>query len=236
MKAPAPAPTAARSGSNKRRVLIGAGIWLACMLILFPAWIGTAILLGSTERNAGGVALNVVLTIFIAVVGLPLFHRAMYRWFWHIERKRLEGMPMDTPLPKYDSEPTAPAPRIDWPWPLRLRHALVHVLGIATLIYIFLPYANQLFFARIISQYSGGRASAGSLNSLIFFYLPLAAVMGLAVLLTWRQMRRRDAGLLADHERQWLEAETTWLFSWGAAFVMALLLCRFSGSMITRFL
>ena len=78
------APGTVRPGLNKRRVLMGVGIWFACMLILFPAWIGTAWLLGSTERNAGGVALNVVLTIFIAVVGLPLFQRAMYRWFWHI--------------------------------------------------------------------------------------------------------------------------------------------------------
>lgn len=217
-------------------MLIGVGIWLACMLVLFPAWIGAALLLGSTERNAGGVALNVVLTIFLAVVGLPLFHRAMYRWFWHIDRKRLAGMPMDAPLPGYGTETTAPAPRIDWPWHLRLRHVLVHVLGIATLIYIFLPYDNQLFFARVINQYSGGRASAGSLNSLMFFYLPLAAVMGLAALLTWNQMRRRDAGLLNDQEKTLLQAETNWLFSWGAAFVMAALFCRFSGSMILRFL
>lgn len=236
MNTPAPTTATAKPGIDKRRVLMGVGIWVACMLILFPAWIGTAWLLGSTERNAGGVALNVVLTIFIAVVGLPLFHRAMYRWFWHIDRKRLSGMSMATPLPEYGTEPTAPAPRIDWPWRLRVRHVLVHMLGIATLIYLFLPYANQLFFARVVSQYSSGRASAGSLNSLIFFYLPFAAVMGITVLLTWRQVRRRDAGLLNDHEKKVLEAETTWLFSWGAAFIMALLFCRFSGSMITRFL
>lgn len=231
-----PAGPTARPQRRLRRVWIGVGVWLACMLLIFPAWIGTALLLNSTAPDAGGVALNMVLTLFIALAGLPLFHRAMYRWFWHIEHKRGAGMPPDEPLPAYGTEETAPAPHIKWPWSLKLRHALVHILGVATLIFTFLPYDNQILFAHFVSQYSGGRSSAGSLNALLFVYLPFAAVMGLAMLLTWRQMRRRDACQLTPEAEKLLQAEMNWLFSWGTAFVMAAFVCRFSGSMITRFL
>lgn len=182
----ASAPAAIPKPARKRRWIIGVLIWLGCMLVLFPAWIATAYFLGSTERNAAGVALNVVLTIFIACVGLPIMHRGTYRWLWHIEQQRLAGtLPLD--MPAYGSEPTLPAPRIAWPLGMRIRHLLIHLSGSVALIYLFLPYANQVAIQRFIVQYSGGRSSAGALNAFVFAYLPLAVVLGLVMLLTWRQ-------------------------------------------------
>ena len=224
-------------GGKWRRAAFGVGLWVACMLVIFPAWIGTAMLLGSTERNAGGVALNIVLTCFIAVAGLPVMHRAMYRWFTHIEKKQQSGVEFtEAHATAYGSEPTAPVPHIDWPWPLRLRHALTYLLGILTLTYVFLPYQNQLGLARFINMYSAGHASARGLNSIVFFYLPMASMMTLAALMTWRQLRRRDAGLLNEQEKKLLTAEINWLFSFGAAYVMAVVLCRFAGGLIVNLL
>jgi hypothetical protein len=219
-----------------RRLLLFLG-WLAGTILLFAAWIGTAILRGSTDRDAGAVALNLVLIIFLATIFLLVMHRAMYRWFLHINRKRATGaLRSGEREPEFGSEPTAPPPRIDWPWTLRLRHAFMYAVGLATLLYVFASYADQLAIARFIVRHSAGSSSAGSLSSLLFVYLPMVWLSGLAMLLTFRQMRRRDAGLLGAREKLLLDAETSWLFSFAAAFTTTSMLCNWTGSMIVQHL
>jgi hypothetical protein len=206
---------------------------LVTTVVLLAVWIGVAILRGSTERDAGAVALNLVLIFFLAIVGLIILHRAAYRWFWHVDRKRAEGtLRVGGPAPAFGSEPTAPSPRIVWPWTLRVRHGFIYFVGIGTLLYAFAPYEHQLAIVRFVATHSVGRSSAGSLTMLLFGYVPLMMLAGLTMLLTWRQMRRRDAGLLDTSERLVLEAETSWLFSFGLAFAATTLLCRLAGSMI----
>ncbi|PXA99084.1 hypothetical protein DMC47_05235, partial [Nostoc sp. 3335mG] len=191
----------------------------------------------STDRDAGAVALNLVLTCFIATIGLIAMHRGLYRRFLHVDRRRDAGaVPPGESGPAVGSEPVAPSPRVDWPWTLRLRHAVLYLVGILTLLYAFAPYENQLAILRFVTAHSAGRSSAGSLGALLFGYLPMVALVMLAMLLTWRQMRRRDAGLLRPEETLLLEAETAWLFSFAAAFAMAVFLCRWAGSMIVAYL
>lgn len=205
--------------------------------ILLALWIAVAYALGSTDRDAGAVALNYVLVGFIATVGLLIIHPAMYRWYWHIERKRRAGeLPAGAPSPAYASEPTAPPPRIDWPRPYRLRHWLARLLGIAVLLLFFLPYRNQTAIEQFLIAHSSGRASAGSLAGLLFLYLPFSLIMGLIMALTWRRMKRRDAGLLSTRDSLLLDAELTWLFSFGATMMIAIFLCYFAGNLITSFL
>lgn len=230
-------PVPSRGARSWRQWLVLGGIALASWVILFAAWIGVAILRGATDRNAGAVALNLVLTCFIGTIGLIAMHRGLYRWFWHVNRKRAAGtVSPGNPEPVFGSEPTAPPPRIDWPWTLRLRHAVLYLVGILTLFYAFAPYENQLAILRFVTAHSAGRSSAGSLGALLFGYLPMVALVMLAMLLTWRQMRRRDAGLLRPRETLLLEAETSWLFSFAAAFAMAVFLCRWAGNMIVAYL
>jgi hypothetical protein len=213
--------------------VVGVVMWI----LLFAAWIGVAFLRNSADRNAGAVALNLVVVALLAVAGLIATHRGMYRWFWHLDRKRAAGtLRLGEPEPRYGSEPTEPLPRIDWPLSLRLRHALITLLGIATLFYAFAPYENQRAIVHFIWAHSAGRGSAGSLSSILFGYLPMAGTAALAMLLTWRQMKRRDAGLLDERATMMLEAETNWLFSFGAAFTVTALLCRMAGSMIVAYL
>jgi hypothetical protein len=242
---PPPAPTGRvnRFGTwmrarKWRRWLVLSIVWLVGVLTLFAAWIGVAILRGSTERNAAAVALNLVIVFFLAIVGLITMHRGLYRWFWHIDCKRAAGkllLPGD-PGPTFGSEPTAPPPRIAWPWTLRLRHAIIYVAGMLTLLYAFAPYDNQLAIMHFVIAHSAGPSSAGSLNTLLFGYLPIMVLAMLAMLLTWRQMRRRDAGLLDARGKVLLEAEVSWLFSFGAAFTVTAFLCRWGGSMIVAYL
>lgn len=220
-----------------RQWLVLTMVWLVGVIILFAAWIGVAILRGSTERNAGAVALNLVLVFFLAIAGLAVVHGGTYRWFWHVDRKRAQGaLRAGDPDPSYGSEPTEPPPHIDWPWPLRVRHALMHLVAIVALLYGFAPYDNQLVIIRFVTAHSASRSSAGSLNMTLFGYLPLGIMVLLAMLLTWRQMRRRDAGLLDARGTLLLEAEVCWLFSFAAAFAVTAFLCRWGGSMIAAHL
>jgi cytochrome bd-type quinol oxidase subunit 2 len=90
-----------------------------------------------------------------------------------------------------------------------LRHVLIYFVGILTLLYAFVPYDNQLAVARFITVYSAGLSSSGTMSMLLFGYLPMAVVVLLAISLTWRQLRRRDAGLLDARGKLILEAEMT---------------------------
>lgn len=223
--------------SKGRQWLLLYPLMMLLTAVLMMLWIAIAYALGSTDRDAGAVALNYALVGVIATVGLLIIHPAMYRWHWHIERKRRAAeLPPGTPIPAYGSESTAPPPRIDWPWSYRLRHWLARLFGIAALLFFFMPYRNQTAIAGFLAAHSGGRASAGSLAGLIFFYLPLCLIMGLIMALICRRMKRRDAGLLSARESLLLDAELTWLVSFGAALMIASLLCHFAGSMITAFL
>ncbi len=212
----------------------------SCLLgvtTLLATWIGVAILRGSTDRNAGDVALNFVIVFFLATVGLTAMHWSMYRRFWDVDRKRAAGkLRAGDPVPLVASEPTAPPPRIDWPWTLRLRHMITYLVSIVTLLYGFAPYDNQLAIIQFVSTHSAGPSSVGSLGMLLFGYLPIVVLAVLAMLLTQRQMRQRDAGLLDARGMLLLEAEVTWLFSFGAAFTVTSFLCRWGGSMIVHYL
>ncbi len=106
----------------------------------------------------------------------------------------------------------------------------------ATLLFIFLPYENQLAIGRFVTHNSRGSASAGSLSMLLFAWLPLLLLVLLSMLLLSREMRRRDAGLLDDEAKLLLSAEMKWLFAFATAFAMTMLLCRMFGSVIIRHL
>ncbi len=216
-----------------RRWLVMSLASLVTTVPLLAVWIGVAILRGSTERDAGAVALNLVLIFSLAVVGLIILHGAAYRWFWHVDRKRAKGtLRVGGPAPAFGSKPTLPSPRVVWPRTLRVRHAFIYFVSIGTLLYAFAPYHHQLAIVRFVATHSVGGSSVGILNILLFGYVPLIMLVGLTMLLTWRQTRRRDAGLLDTRERLVLEAETSWLFSFGLAFAGTTLLCRSAGSMI----
>jgi hypothetical protein len=221
--------------SKWRQWLVLYPLVMILTLIVILLWIAVAYMLGSTERNAGAVALNYVLIGFIATVGLFVMHPALYRWYWHLDRRQGANGSSASTLPAYGSEPTEPAPNIDWPWSYRLRHGLVRLFGTVALLVFFMPYGNQRAIAQFISAYSGGRASAGSLAALMIFYLPFGLIMALIMLLTWRQMKRHDAGQLSERESLLLNAELIWLFSFGATLLTAIFLCHFAGTMIIAF-
>ena len=223
-------------GPRWRRWLLIVMLFLVGWSALFGGWIGIALLRDSTDRDAGAVAFNVVLVVFMATVLFLILQRGLYRWFWHIERRRGRGRyePYDNAM-QFGAMRTDAPPVIAWPWQLRLRHLGFQLIGMATLLFIFLPFGNQLAIGGFLARHSAGRASGGSLSMLIFAWLPLLLLSGLSVLLLSRQMRRRDAGQLNAEGRLLLAAEMNWLFSFATAFAMTMLLCRLFGAMVVRY-
>lgn len=241
---PPPGPV---DGLGRLRVWMRARQWRQWLIVsllllvgwsaLFGAWIGIALLRASTDRDAGAIAMNIVLVLFMGAVLFPTMHRATYRWFWHLDRKRAAGSPYaEVTAFRFGEEPTVPPPLVRWPWTLRLRHGAMLLLGVAALLYAFLPFANQIAIGRFLVGHSAGRVSAGSLGTLLFGYLPMLALAFVSMLLLSRQFRRRDAGLLTDEQKLLLAAEMNWLFAYATAFGATMLLCRIFGAMIVQYL
>lgn len=224
-------------GPRWRRWLLIGVVLLVGWSALFGGWIGIALLRGSTDRNAGAVAFNIVLIVFMATVLFLLLQRGLYRWFWHIDRRRGHGrVDHGDKALVFGAVRTEAPPVIVWPWQLRVRHAGFLLIGMATLLFVFLPFENQLAIGGFLARHSAGRASAGSLSMLIFAWLPLLLLGLLSMLLLSRQMRRRDAGLMDAEARRVLAAEMNWLFSFATAFAMTMLLCRLFGAMVVHYL
>lgn len=207
--------------------------------IMLAMWIGLVFALNRDPAHpvSAEAALNLLVVLIVAVPGFFLMHRGQYRWFWHLDRARESGrLKTGDANPDYGSEPSEPVPKIAWSPMLRLRHALMYLLGMVILIMTFAPYDNQISIGHWIHRFGAGSASRGSLSGLVFVYLPMLVFCALAMLLTYRQMKRRDAGALDAIKALELKAELNWLFSFAAAFAVSSLLCRFAGSMILGYM
>lgn len=212
-----------------RRLVVAAVLFVVGMTVFFAAWFGLAVLFGDRE-DGGARALNTVLAGFCAFVLLPVLHRGMLRGFWHYVR---EGEAGRTPSSvQLGANVASPHGHVRWPWSLRLRHAALYVLGMALVLFVFPPLDNQRAFGSWVSRFSVSPAFAGQLNVLLFAWLPLLVLMAVCMLLLYRQVRRRDAGLLDEAGKRLLNAEMSWLFAFAGALAATMLVCRVAGSVV----
>ncbi len=114
---------------------------------------------------------------------------------------------------------------------LRIRHAALTLAAMLGLTALFLPFGNQVRIAFFISRHSDGSATAGSLNEALFGWIPMILMAGLLVLLTYRQMQRRNDGMLDGGEQLLLRSELNWLTGFAMAFTAVVILCHMTGSM-----
>lgn len=219
-------------GRPVRRTIVVITAFLAGWSLLFSGWIAVAMLRGSTERNAGAVALLYIVMPFLAVLLLFVLHRMAYRRFWDDDRKNARGDWQTAMAPSPDGKLFPPAPLIDWPLNLRLRHGLFYLLAIAGLLFSFMPYEHQIAISHFMAEIGSGSATRRQLTGLLFGYLPMILFALLALALVHRKQRRRDAGLLDARERLLLRAEMNWLFSFGAALGSVILFSQVFGNMI----
>lgn len=62
--------------------------------------------------------------------------------------------------------------------------------------------------------------------------LPLLVLIAVCMLSLYRQVRRRDAGLLDEAGKRLLNAEMNWLLAFAGALAATMLVCRVAGSVV----
>lgn len=100
------------------------------------------------------------------------------------------------------------------------------------MLFSFMPYRHQVAMAHFMVEISSGSATRRQLTGLLFGYLPMILFALLALALTHRQQRRRDADLLDAREQILLRAEMNWLFSFGVALASVILFSQVFGDRI----
>ena len=207
-------------------------------IILF-GWIGFVFAIHTYTPVAmtAEAALNLILVLLLATAGLPILHAAVYRWFWHIRRRREAGAySRGEPIPAFGSEPTAPPPRAAKTTRQRLLYTALYAIGILSLVAAYAPIGHQEGLAAFLDRFSAGRASFTSLATLIVIFLPMAISFAILAPLVERDSRRLNAGLADAAEILRLRAKQEWLFSFATAFVMTGFLAFFAGNLILSFL
>lgn len=206
------------------------GIGALCIGLLFAAE-------GMGRSLTFEQAFNGVLAVLMAFFFLPLAHAGTYRWFWHIEKRRQAGHFLcGAAMPDAFSEPTEPPPAVPISLPQRAFYALLYLAAISLLLFVYLPLGHQAVMQDFIARFSSGRASAGSLASLLTAWLPLLAGMAVVLLALEGDMKKIRSGLLDPAEALRLQGRVEWLGAFVTAFAMTSLLCFFFGAMIARYL
>lgn len=206
------------------------GIGALCIGLLFAAE-------GMGRSLTFEQAFNGVLAVLMAFFFLPLAHAGTYRWFWHIEKRRQAGHFLGgAAMPDAFSEPTEPPPVVPISLPQRAFYALLYLAAIGLLLFVYLPLGHQAVMQDFIARFSSGRASAGSLASLLTAWLPLLAGMAVVLLALEGDMKKVRSGLLEPSETLRLQGRVEWLGAFVTAFAMTSLFCFFFGAMIARYL
>jgi hypothetical protein len=206
------------------------GIGALCIGLLFAAQ-------GMGRSLTFEQAFNGVLAVLMAFFFLPLAHAGTYRWFWHIEKRRQAGHFLGgAAMPDAFSEPTEPPLAVPISLPQRAFYALLYLAAISLLLFVYLPLGHQAVMQDFIARFSSGRASAGSLASLLTAWLPLLGGMAVVLLALEGDMKKIRSGLLDPAEALRLQGRVEWLGAFVTAFAMTSLLCFVFGAMIARYL
>lgn len=217
--------------------IIALGMALTAILLL--GWIGLSLLTynhgaGSISSNA---VLNFMLAALLAFIGLPILHRAFHRYFWAIRRKLASGeMKIGDRMPVIGSEPHAPPPRTVKTRGQIALYVVFYVIGIASLLAIYVPIGHQEALNAFLSRYSGGRSSFTTLTTLVIIYLPMAITLALIFPFLDADKKLIQAGGTDADEILRLQDRQEWLFSFATAYVCVGFLTFIAGHMILRFL
>lgn len=212
---------------------------MALTAVLLLGWIGLSVL--AYNHGAGAISSNAVLNFMLAAllafIGLPILHRAFYRYFWTIRRKLASGeMQIGDRMPVIGSEPHAPPPRTAKTRGQIALYAVFYVIGIASLLAIYVPIGHQEGLNAFLSRFSAGRSSFTTLATLVIIYLPMAITLALIFpFIDADKKLIQKSGADADEILR-LQDRQEWLFSFATAYVCVGFLTFIAGHMILRFL
>ena len=162
--------------------------------------------------------MNGALVTGLAVIGLPWLQRMA---FWRMAAAGKERIARV---------------RVNWPARLRFRHACFLLVGMATLLFAYAPYAHQQWIYITLSHWAAGNSSFTYLVHLVVIYLPMGALIAIAFALTGRDRVAARSHALAPEAAQITEAEFNWLSGFAMAFGILSFACWMLGYMIQRYL
>ena len=217
--------------------IIALSMGLTAVLLL--AWIGLSVLAslyGPASITAEAV-LNFLLAIVLAFVGLPILHRAFYRYFWNIRRKLAScEIQIGDKMPVVGADPTPPPPRTRKTRRQIALYAIFYVIGIVSLLAIYVPIGHQEALNAFLARYSAGRSSFSTLATLVIIYLPMAITLALIFPFLDADQKLIRAGSTDAKEILRLQDRQEWLFSFRTAYVCVGFLSFVAGNWILRVL
>lgn len=218
---------------------------LILLIIVVPAvWGGLALVIGLLflSEYMGRLlsfeqAFNGVLSVFLILVFLPICHAGCHRWFWHVETRKKSGhYALGQKIPPMGSEATEPAPPLKATTREKWVYGLLYVAAMALLLFIYLPLGHQEVIHRFITRYSSGRASAGSLTTIVILWMPLMAGLFAIFFYMEKDMKKVRAGQVTGADKERIELRFNWLGAFVTAVNMTSFMCYFLGNLILRYL
>lgn len=226
------------SFSEKARALAKMFFLSAALTIpLLLVWLGLTYWFNRSADAVDAVSselvLNYMLVTLLAFVGLPVFHRGLSRWFFHLDSKRPGSLEARAP---FGSTPTAPVPRTRLTWRIRALYIALYAAGVGLIMFAYGPLGHQLGLIEFIGRYSAGRTS---FQTLATFFVGTAPAFGLLAIMMWaleKDVAAVQAGRFDAVETLRRKVHHNWLFAYAAALPSVSLLCFFVGLMIHKYL
>lgn len=219
-------------------------LWVAATAVTLLTWLALTWWLNHEPTKAvavvtSGEVFNNLLVGLTVLVGLPMWHAAAYRWWWHrAGRPGLMAQPVRDE-PAFGSEPTAPLPAADKlrrTRGQRLAYLAVYALGMPLLLWVYGPLDHQRALAMFLARHSAGSASMASLLQLLLVWLPMGLLLIAVLAVIRREVAAIQAGQLDPADVLRLRLKHTWLVAFVMAFAVVSVLCLFVGRATLRYL
>jgi hypothetical protein len=209
-------------------------IWLLATIACLAVWIGLSFWFNTSSIVAvpADAIFNALLVTVLAFAGLPLFHRAICRWFWARESA---SVPPGTEPPAFGSVPTMPVPRTRRTLAQTLLYAAIYAVGICLLMYAYGPLSHITVLMDFLLRFS----SSGTVGSLAKFVVATGPMLLMLAVLLVALNKERIAirqGVFDEQETLRLRMKQNWLFAFAAAFPSISFLCFLVSTMTHGFL
>lgn len=207
-------------------------LWLALTVGTLAAWLGLTVWVNRLSAGSvpAAVVFNYLAVTLLVLGGLPLWHRALYRWCWHLRgRRHTAGL-------EIGSVHTASVPVVGRTTAQRVLYTVVYLLGMGLLMLVYGPLGHQSLLVDFLRQRSVGSASFGSLSQLLAATLPMYMLLALTFMALRPELRALARGETTASETLRLRLKHEWLLSFMLAFGVISLLCFFAGLMTLQYL
>jgi hypothetical protein len=214
-------------------------MWMVLLIIVMYGWLALTFLMNRDPSHpvSSAVVFNYLLVTLLAVVGLPLWHRALYRWFWHVEKKERSGeIRTGGSAPAFGTELTEPVPTAGKTPRQRVLYASLYAVGSVSLLVMYGPLQHVMVVQGFLARLAVDSASYRSLVEFVTCLIPMGGLLIPLMFMLRKERAAIDAGELDAREALRLRLKHDWLFSFVTAFVVIGFLCFFLGETVAKYL